>query len=324
MINRRTLTAALGAALVLLPLAGTASAQDGYPSRPIRMIVNGAAGGVTDVPARLLAEHMREHLGQPVVVENIGGGGGIVGAMQVLKAAPDGYTLGYFHAASHGLLPALKKSIPYSATEDFIQVFQTVRAPFAVIVPPGSPAKSIKDLEALGKSKPDGLNYGTPGIGNSSHLLGIIMAKQFGVTMKAVHYRGESLAAQDIVAGNIDWALVSQAKSLVDGGKARAIATSGDKRWSAFPGIATLREQGVPVDIYAFNGIMVAKGTPQAIVDKLNAAANKALNAPGVRDRLEAVGFEVFGGTPADFKKSIVEYIAFARKLGQENNLSID
>ncbi len=313
---------ALAAALAIAPIAATA--QDAYPSKPIKMIVNGAAGGVTDIPARLIAEHMREVLGQPVIVESNGGGGGIIGAMQVKAAAPDGYTLGYFHAASHGLLPALKKNIPYDALEDFIQVFQTVRAPFALIVPPSIPVTSLKELESYARSKPDGLSYGTPGVGNSSHLLGIIMAKQFNVTMKAVHYRGEALAAQDVVGGSIDWALVSSAKSLADGGKVRAIATSGDKRWFAFPDVPTLREQGVPVDIYAFNGIMVVKGTPQAIVDKLNAAANTALNKPGVRDKLELVGFEVFGGSPARFRKSIIDYIAFAKKLGEENNLAID
>ncbi len=318
----RTLSALALAVAVIVPIA--ANAQDVYPSKPIKMIVNGAAGGVTDIPARVLAEHMRESLGQSIVIENNGGGGGIIGAMQVKSATPDGYTLGYFHAASHGLLPALKKNLPYNATEDFIQVFQTVRAPFALIVPPGIPVKSIKELEAYAKSKPDGLSYGTPGIGNSSHLLGIIMAKQFGVVMKAVHYRGESLAAQDVVGGNIDWALVSQAKSLHDGGKVRAIATSGDKRWFAFPDVPTLREQGVPVDVYAFNGIMAPKGTPQAIIDKLNAAANLALKKPEVREKLQQVGFELFGGTPQDFRKSILTYIEFARKLGQENNLSIE
>ena len=318
----RMLQSALALAAALLPLS--ASAQDTYPSKPIKMIVNGAAGGVTDIPARLLAEHLREILGQPVIVESNGGGGGIIGAMQVKGAAPDGYTLGYFHAASHGLLPALKKSLPYSATEDFIQVFQTVRAPFAFIVPTARPYKSIKELADYAKGKPDGISCGTPGIGNSSHLVCIILAKQFGVIMKPVHYRGEAPSAQDVVGGTLDWAMVSSAKSLVDGGQVRAIATTGDKRWFALPDVPTLREQGVAVDIYAFNGIMAPKGTPQAIVDKLNKAANEALNKPGVRERLEAIGFETFGGKPEDFRKSIIAYIAFARKLGEENNLSID
>jgi tripartite-type tricarboxylate transporter receptor subunit TctC len=310
------------AAMLLAPRE--TRAQDAYPSKPIRMIVNGAAGGVTDIPARLIAEHMREILGQTIVVESNGGGGGIVGAMQVKNAPADGYTLGYFHAASHGLLPALKKNMPYDALEDFIQVFQTVRAPFAFIVPTSRPYKTIAEMIAYAKTKPDGLSCGTPGIGNSSHLVCIIMAKQYGVIMKPVHYRGESLAAQDVVGGTLDWAMVSSAKGIVDGGTARAIATTGDKRWFVFPDVPTLREQGVPVDIYAFNGIMVPKGTPQPIVDKLNAAANEALQKPGVKEKLAAIGFETIGGTPALFRKSIVDYITFAKKLGEENNLSID
>ena len=320
------LTRAIGAialaATFLFPIA--AHAQDVYPSKPIKLIVNGAAGGVTDVPARVLAEHMREHLGQTLVIENNGGGGGINGAMQVKGAAPDGYTLGYFHAASMGLLPALKKNMPYHPTEDFIPVFQTVRAPFALIVNPATGYKTVKDLVEAGRKKPDGLNYGTPGIGNSSHLLGIIMAKQYGYTMKAVHYRGESLAAQDVVSGTLDWSLVQQVKGLVDGGKLTAIATSGDKRWFMLPDVPTLREQGVPVDIYAWNGIFAQKGTPQAIVDKLNAAANAALKAPEMRKKLEELGFELHGGKPETFSKTIVDYIEFSKKLGAENNLSIE
>ena len=322
MLTRAYRGALVLAAVLAIPFA--AAAQDAYPSKPIRMIVNGAAGGVTDIPARIIAEHMREILGQPVIVESNGGGGGIIGAMQVKGAPPDGYTLGYFHAASHGLLPALKKNLPYDALEDFIEVFQTVRAPFALIVPPSIPVTSIKELEAYGKSKPDGLSYGTPGIGNSSHLLGIILAKQFGIVMKAVHYRGESPGSPGRGRRQHRFGLGPSAKSLADGGKVRAIATSGDKRWFAFPDVPTLREQGVPVDVYAFNGIMVAKGTPQPIIDKLNAAANEALKKPGVREKLELIGFEVFGGKPEQFRKSIADYIAFAKKLGEENNLSID
>ena len=316
---------ALFAAMALLAVPVTAVAQDVYPSKPIKLIVNGAAGGVTDVPARVLAEHMREHLGgQSVVIENNGGGGGINGAMQVKGATPDGYTLGYFHAASMGLLPALKKNLPYQPTTDFIPVFQTVRAPFALIVNPSSNVKTLKDLEEYGRKKPDGLNYGTPGVGNSSHLLGIIMAKQFAYTMKAVHYRGESLAAQDVVSGTLDWALVQSVKGLIDGGKLVAVATSGDTRWFMLPEVPTLREQGVPVDIYAWNGIMAPKGTPQAIVDKLNAAANAALKAPEMRAKLEELGFELYGGTPDAFTKTIVDYIEFSRKLGEENNLTLE
>lgn len=320
------LTRAIGAlalvATFLLPLS--VHAQDAYPSKPVKLIVNGAAGGVTDVPARVLAEHMREHFGQTLVIENNGGGGGINGAMQVKSAAPDGYTLGYFHAASMGLLPALKKNLPYHPTEDFIPVFQTVRAPFALIVNPATGYKTVKDLVEAGRKKPDGLNYGTPGIGNSSHLLGIIMAKQYGYTMKAVHYRGESLAAQDVVSGTLDWALVQQVKGLIDGGKLTAIATSGDKRWFMLPDVPTLREQGVPVDIYAWNGIMAPKGTPQAIIDKLNAAANAALKSPELRSKLEELGFELYGGKPEVFTKTIVDYIEFSKKIGDENNLTIE
>jgi len=150
------------------------------------------------------------------------------------------------------------------------------------------------------------------------------MAGRCRVGVKAVHCRGESLAAGDVASSTVDWALVSEVEGLVDGGKVRAVATSGDKRWFMLPDVPTLREQGVVVDVYAFNGIMAPKGTPQAIVDKLNAATNEALKKPEVRAKLELVGLEVFGGRPEDFRKSILDYIAFAKKLGEENNLSID
>ena len=166
----RRATSALIAALAIAMTSGSAVSQDAYPTRPIRMVVNGAAGGVTDVPARLIAEHMREVLGQPVVVESNGGGGGIVGAMQVKGAPADGYTLGYFHAASHGLLPALKKNMPYDAVEDFIQVFQTVRAPFAFIVPTARPYKTIKEMIDYARKNPIRYRYYRHRCGRDSRL----------------------------------------------------------------------------------------------------------------------------------------------------------
>ena len=183
--NRGRLVAALtGAAL--------AQATDTYPDRPIKVVVPAAAGGVTDTPARIVTNRMRDNLGQTFVIENQGGAGGILAAENVKRAAPDGYTLLYVNAATHGLLPALKKSLSYDAMKDFVPIVMAVRAPLAIVVRSEFP---VQDAGRSGEgrrqqSKP--LNYGSPGPGNTSHLIGLMLAQASKTPMQAVHYRGEA------------------------------------------------------------------------------------------------------------------------------------
>jgi tripartite-type tricarboxylate transporter receptor subunit TctC len=313
-------------AVVLAALIGAAYAQvtGTYPDRPIKVVVPAAAGGVTDTPARIVTNRMRDNLGQTFVVENQGGAGGILASESVKRAAPDGYTLLYVNAATHGLLPALKKSLSYDALSDFVPIVMAVRAPLAVVVRSDSPYKTLADLvkEAGSGSKP--LNYGSPGPGNTSHLIGLMLAQASRTPMQAVHYRGEAPMIQDLISGQVDFAASNIIRSHVETGTLRVLATTGEKRWFAFPDAPTLKELGYPVEYYAWNGFVAPAGTPQAVIDRINKSANVALADQDVIKALTANGFELVGGAPEVFAKAMKSYINDVSEIGRKNNLEID
>lgn len=321
---RRAALAAATAAAFFAALAGTALAQssDSYPDRPIKVVVPAAAGGVTDTPARIVTNRMREALGQPFVVENQGGAGGILAAETVKRAPPDGYTLLYVNAATHGLLPALKKSMPYDARKDFVPIAMAVRAPLAIVVRSESPYRTLADLVKAANTRD--LNYGSPGPGNTSHLIGLMLAQESKTPMQAVHYRGEAPMIQDVISGQVDFAASNIIRAHVEGGTLRVLATTGEKRWFAFPDAPTLKELGYPVEYYAWSGFVAPAGTPQAVVDRINKAANVALADPEVTKALTANGFEIVGGAPEVFAKAMNAYITDVGEIGRKNNLAID
>jgi tripartite-type tricarboxylate transporter receptor subunit TctC len=304
--------------------AAQAQANDTYPDRPIKVVVPAAAGGVTDTPARIVTNRMRDNLGQTLVVENQGGAGGILASESVKRATPDGYTLLYVNAATHGLLPALKRSLSYDAMKDFVPIVMVVRAPLAVVVRGASPYKTLADLvkEAGSQSKP--LNYGSPGPGNASHLIGLMLAQASKTSMQAVHYRGEAPMIQDLISGQVDFAASNIIRSHVEAGTLRVLATTGEKRWFAFPEAPTLKELGYPVEYYAWSGFVAPAGTPQAAVDRINKSANIALADQDVIKALTANGFEIVGGTPEIFAKAMGSYVNAVREIGRQNNLEID
>ena len=198
---------AIGAtAIIIAALTSAALAQstDTYPDRPIKVVVPAAAGGVTDTPARVVTNRMRDNIGQSFVIENQGGAGGILAAESVKRAAPDGYTLLYVNAATHGLLPALKKSLSYDALKDFVPVAMAVRAPLAIAVKSDSRYRTLADL-VKGGSEAKPLNYGSPGPGNTSHLIGLMLTQESKTPMQAVHYRGEAPMIQDLISGYYAW-----------------------------------------------------------------------------------------------------------------------
>ena len=314
------------AVIIIATLTSGALAQstDSYPDRPIKVVVPAAAGGVTDTPARLVANRMRDSLGQTLVIENQGGAGGILASETVKRAAPDGYTLLYVNAATHGLLPALKKSLSYDALRDFVPVVMAVRAPLAIVVRSESPYKTLADLVkgAGGSARP--LNYGSPGPGNTSHLIGIMLANASKTPMQAVHYRGEAPMIQDLISGQVDFAASNIIRSHVEAGTLRVLATTGEKRWFAFPDAPTLKELGYPVEYYAWNGFVAPAGTPQAVIDRVNKSTNAALADPDVIKALQANGFEIVGGGPEVFAKAMTSYINSVREIGRANNLEIE
>jgi tripartite-type tricarboxylate transporter receptor subunit TctC len=323
---RRVTIEAAAVAGLFAALAGAAHAQatSTYPDHPIKVVVPAAAGGVTDIPARVVTNRMRDTLGQTFVVENQGGAGGILASENVKRAAPDGYTLLYVNAATHGLLPALKKSLSYDALRDFVPIVMAVRAPLAVVVRSESPYKTLADLvkQASDQSKP--LNYGSPGPGNTSHLIGLMLAQASKTSMQAVHYRGEAPMIQDLISGQVDFAASNIIRSHVEAGTLRVLATTGVKRWFAFPDAPTLGELGYPVEYYAWSGFVAPAGTPQAVVDRINKSANVALADPDVIKALTANGFEIVGGAPEVFAKAMTSYINAVSEIGRQNNLAID
>ena len=314
------------AVVIVAVLTGAALAQatDTYPDRPIKVVVPAAAGGVTDTPARIVANRMRDNLGQTLVIENQGGAGGILAAESVKRAAPDGYTLLYVNAATHGLLPALKKSLSYDALRDFVPVVMAVRAPLAIVVRSESPYKTLADLVkgAGGDSRP--LNYGSPGPGNTSHLIGLMLAQASKTPMQVIHYRGEAPMIQDLISGQVDFAASNIIRSHVEAGTLRVLATTGDKRWFAFPDAPTLKELGYTAEYYAWSGFVAPAGTPQAVVDRINKAANAALAEQDVIKALTANGFEIVGGKPEIFAKAMSDYIRDVSEIGRKNNLEIE
>ena len=316
----------LGAgALLVVALSGAAHAQtSAYPDRPIKVVVPAAAGGVTDTPARIVTNKMRDNIGQSFVIENQGGAGGILASETVKRAPPDGYTLLYVNAATHGLLPALKKSLSYDAQKDFVPIALVVRAPLAIVVRSESPYKTLADLVKQAGSGSRPLNYGSPGPGNTSHLIGIMLAQASKTPMQVVHYRGEAPMIQDLISGQVDFAASNIIRSHVEAGTLRVLATTGEKRWFAFPDAPTLKELGYRVEYYAWNGFVAPAGTPQAVIDRVNKSTNAALADPDVIKALQANGFEIVGGGPEVFAKAMTSYINSVREIGRANNLEIE
>jgi tripartite-type tricarboxylate transporter receptor subunit TctC len=323
---RRVAIGATAVAAIIAALTGTALAQatDTYPDRPIKVVVPAAAGGVTDTPARIVTNRMRDNLGQTFVVENQGGAGGILASENVKRASPDGYTLLYVNAATHGLLPALKKSLSYDAMKDFVPIVMVVRAPLAIVVRSESPYKTLADLVKGANGESKSLNYGSPGPGNTSHLVGLMLAQASKTPMQAVHYRGEAPMIQDLISGQVDFAASNIIRTHVEAGTLRVLATTGDKRWFAFPDAPTLKELGYTAEYYAWSGFVAPAGTPQAVVDRINKSANVALGEPDVIKVLTANGFEIVGGKPDIFAKAMSAYITDVSEIGRKNNLEID
>ena len=323
---RRTAMGATAVVIIFAALTGAALAQatDSYPDRPIKVVVPAAAGGVTDTPARIVTNRMRDNLGQTFVVENQGGAGGILASENVKRASPDGYTLLYVNAATHGLLPALKKSLSYDAMKDFVPIVMVVRAPLAIVVRSESPYKTLADLAKGANGESKSLNYGSPGPGNTSHLIGLMLAQASKTPMQAVHYRGEAPMIQDLISGQVDFAASNIIRSHVEAGTLRVLATTGDKRWFAFPDAPTLKELGYTAEYYAWSGFVAPAGTPQTVVDRINKSANVALAEQDVIKTLTANGFEIVGGKPDIFAKAMSSYISDVSEIGRKNNLEID
>jgi len=287
--------------LALCLLAAPALAQD-YPSRPVRIIVPSPPAGGTDIVGRVLAEHFTKAFGQQFFVENKPGAGNLIGIEAAARSAPDGYTL--LMAPSTIVLNAvLYKKVPFDPVKDFAPITLTATAPNILIVNPSVPAKTTAELIALAKQKPGALNYGTPGIGTSPHLCMELMKYMAGIDIQHVPYRGTAAVVTDVMSGQIAVAFATAltAKPQVDAGRVRALAVSGPRRVEAMPNVPPVGEAVPGYEAMQWYGLLAPAGTPNRVIERLNAEAKKALVSQEMKQRLAADGAEPLSSTPAEF-----------------------
>jgi tripartite-type tricarboxylate transporter receptor subunit TctC len=292
MAMRKTLLAYMAALCVLG--GSPAQAQD-WPTRALTMINPFAPGGPNDVPARLFAQRMGEILGQSVIVENVGGAGGMNGADRVAKAQPDGYTFLLGTVGTQAQNQTLFKKPAYDSTKDFVSVGLFLEAPLALVVRKDLPVNSMKEFVAYAKANADKMQFASAGTGSAIHLGCALMNSVTGLNIVHIPYRGSNPAMQDLASGRVDYLcdIVTTAKPQIDGGTVKAIAVLNDSRSAALPNVPTAMEQGYNVKAYTWNAFFLPKGTPEAIVAKLNDAMVETMKTPAVRDKLDAVGLKL-------------------------------
>ena len=298
-IAREVLMRKLVFALVALLAFGSSARADNYPSRPITIVVPFAAGGPSDAMSRILAERMKVSLGQPVLIENVTGAGGSIGVGRVVHAAPDGYTVGFGHLGTHVANGAIYK-LNYDLVADLEPVVLLPSNPMIIVSRKDVPAKTLAELVAWLKSRPEPAAAGTAGAGSGSHIAGLYFENTTGVQLQYVPYRGTGPAMNDLVAGQIDIIVDQLSNSInqVRAGTIRGYAVTDDKRAESAPDIPTTDEAGVPgLHMTLWSGLWVPKGTPREIVARLNAAVVEALNDSEVRKALETLGLQM---PPAD------------------------
>jgi len=298
---RRMLVAAL------LIAAGLAHAQD-YPVKPIRMIVPYPPGGGTDVVARIVNEKLSLELGQAIVIDNKGGAGGSVGTEIASKAAPDGYTI-LLTLSSHTINPKLFPKLGYDVERDFTPISLAASIPQILVANPAVPASNMQELLAWMKANPGKVNYASVGVGSPAHIAGELLKLKSGVQMTHVPYKGGGPAMTDVIAGQVQLAIVSMPAALqfVKAGRVKALAVASAKRSASAPDVPTIAEGGLDVVVESWYGVLVPAKTPAPIVARLNAAMVKVLAMPDVKEKLFAQGAEAVSNTPAEFEAIIKE-----------------
>jgi tripartite-type tricarboxylate transporter receptor subunit TctC len=316
----------LAAFAVAAGIALPAAAQN-YPTKTIRVIVPYPAGGATDFFARLVFPKMGEALGQAVVVENRPGAGTAIGASEVARSAPDGYTLLLGDAGTYAFNPTLYKKLSYDPVKDFAPVSLTGRFALILAVNPAMPAKSVKEFVAAAKSQPGKIDYGAPGPGSPIHLAMEFFKQRAGLTMTPIPYKGGADAMNDLLGGRISAMFPDIASGLpqIKGGKLRPLAVASAKRVAALPDLPTIAESGYPgFEAWAWQGFVAPAGTPKPVVAKLNGAFAKVMNDPAIKQRLSESGFEPQTSTPEEFARYMKSEIAKWAKVIRESHISLD
>jgi tripartite-type tricarboxylate transporter receptor subunit TctC len=320
----RTLQLAL--VLILgLACAATAQAED-YPSHPIRLIVPFAAGGAADSIARIIGKRIGDALGQTVVVENRGGGGGMIGTEVVSSADPDGYTLLLGQSGPISIDPGIYKKLPYDPEKDFAPISMTSAYPYVVVVNRSLGVKTLAELVALAKSDPGKLNYGTTGVGSSNHLVTELFDNRAGIRMTHIPYRGTSLAVADLIAGQVQVVFSDPISALpqVNAGTLIALAVTSKDRSPVAPDVPTVAESGYPgFDAIAWHGIMAPARTPQPIIDRLNAEIVKALKDPDTVKLIQAQAIQPIGNSPEAFASFIKQDITKWKDVAMQAKVEV-
>ena len=308
------------AAILATALALAAHAET-WPAKPIRMVVPFPAGGPTDVMTRVVAEKLSASLGQSVFVDNKPGAGGEIGAKFVADSSPDGYTFVMATGSTHSVGPYLVSKPPYDPQKDFTPVIWAGNAPNVLVVSPKLGFKSVRDLIAYAKAHPGELNFASSGVGSVAHLTGVLFARQAGIKLTHVPYKGTQLALPDMMSGQVAMLFdaIITAKPHIDAGRLQALGISTLKRSPLMPELPTISESGLPgFESYNWFGVFGPARLPQPIVERMNAAMNRVLQDPAVRSRFAQLGFEPAGGTPAQFAAMVRRETAKWRKVIEE------
>lgn len=322
------LGAALAAAAVFGALSTNAAAAEWPGAKPITMIIPYAAGGFADTRMRMLGEELAKELKANVVIENKAGAGGVIGTAEIARAKPDGYTIGSGHLAPLSVNPTLMpKNVPYDVQKDLTPVILIEEAPLILNVNKKVPVNSIAELIDLSKKDPGRITFGSSGVGGAHHLSGELFANSAGVEMTHVPYKGGAPAATDLMAGHIDmmFEMGYAAMPAIQADKVKPLGVTSSQRLPLLPNVPTIAEAGLPgFESYNWQGIVVPAGTPQDVVEKLNAAFNKILKKPEVIQAFEQTGGQVGGGTPEEFGKFIQDERAKWAEVIKEANISVD
>ncbi|QWW67153.1 tripartite tricarboxylate transporter substrate binding protein [Rhizobium sp. WYJ-E13] len=324
MTRRMSLALALG---LLAATAGTAALAQSFPDRSITMVVPFAAGGSTDVVARIVAQKMSDDLGQQVIVQNVAGAGGNLGAGNVARAEPDGYTILMGTVATHALNPLILKSTPYDAEKDFAPISLLVIVPNVLVVNPELPAKNVQELIALLKADPDKYSYASSGNGTPLHLSGELFKSMAGVDMQHIPYKGAGPALNDVIGNQVPIMFdnLPSSSSHIKAGTLRALAVTTAERAPSFPDVPTIAESGISgYETYTWNALFAPANTPPDVVSRLNAAANKALTDPAVAERMKEFSATIVGSTPEELGAHVKAELAKWKPVVDGANIQME